>query len=699
MRNLLWLMLAFFLPFSTVLGQEESLQEDTIASHLITEGTGQVSVRNLRSINTPQLEFSPTYYRDGIVFVTSRQRGGYYDPKINSTYFELFYAKLNEDGTPYQPRPFSLEINTKYHEGPVSFTKDARRMYFSRNNIQDGVLVKSKEGNGKTQIFEAYRGIFDWEDIQPLPFNLDDFNSMHPSINREGTKLYFASDRPGGFGGMDIYVVDWLETKWSEPVNLGPDVNTPGNEVFPFIHDSGVLFVASDGQKGLGGLDLYLIDISGRQWGQLINLGKPFNSEADDFGFVMNSGGTQGFFTSARTKGKGKDDLYLFTASDGIEGIKVAKQVLAKVSVLDQESRKPLVGAKVRVFERLADGTIGDGDIYNMEIVPTDSTNSSYQLVERRKSEVQLGAPKALVNEQGVAIIPLNPRKQYTVLVDREGYKSVEQSLDVSPTDTYYELELGMEKMECLGLTGAIRSAGYNKPIPNARIAVASSCDPDIELLRTNEDGEFEYCLESNCTFQFTASKAGFSDEVKQLSTVALRGASSFDLDFLLFSQVGERTPPKPSETTSEKSSSQQLLAQGKIIYLEGIAYDFNKSAIRSGAARDLDAVAKLMDQFSSLRIEIGAHTDSRGTDEYNLALSNARALYAKDYLIEKGISSRRIQTKGYGESQPRNNCVDGVRCAESEHKVNRRLEIKILKINESVDLQVFNEEIKNQEE
>ncbi|MEO0338267.1 MAG: hypothetical protein AAF242_03540, partial [Bacteroidota bacterium] len=213
MRNLCWFLVVCFLSFNTMLlGQEENDQTDTTARNFITEGNGQVSVRNLRSINTSQLEFSPTYYRDGIVFVTSRQRGGYYDPKINSTYFELFYAKLNEDGTPYQPRPFSLEINTKYHEGPVSFTKDARRMYFSRNNIQDGVLVKSKEGRGKTQIFEAYRGIFDWEDIRPMPFNIDDFNSMHPSINSEGTKLYFASDRPGGFGGMDIYVVDWLET-------------------------------------------------------------------------------------------------------------------------------------------------------------------------------------------------------------------------------------------------------------------------------------------------------------------------------------------------------------------------------------------------------------------------------------------------------------------------------------------------------
>jgi outer membrane protein OmpA-like peptidoglycan-associated protein len=641
----------------------------------------RVLVQNLTELNTPFIEFSPSYYREGIVFVTARQRGGFYDPKLGSTYFELFYAKLNENGTPYKPKPFSLEINTKYHEGPVSFTSDANHMFFSRNNIQDGGLSKSKDGVGKVQLFEAQRGIFDWEGIRPLPFNSPEFNSMHPSVNAEGTKLYFSSNRTGGFGGMDIYVAEKIEGKWTEPINLGPDVNTTGNEVFPFMHSTGVLFFASDGHQGYGGLDLFLIDISRRKWGQIINMGSPFNSTEDDFGFTMNGTGTQGFFSSNREKGLGKDDIYIFNAPDGIEGIKVAKQVIARVEVRDKETKSSLAGAKIRVFEKAADGSTKNGDLYEVEIQPN---GNGFSLVEKRKTEAVLGAPQAVIGKDGYAILTLDPKQQYILFIDRQGYRNVEMDLTLNPTEAYYPIEVLMEKMNCIPLEGTIKSKGYNRRIPNASVKLVSSCGDQVIVVNSDVEGNFKHCLEFNCRYLITATKLGFEDDTKELSTINLRGSRSFSLDYQLSSVKNVVEVPR------------NLLNEGTTIFLESIAYDFNKSAIRKGAARDLEALASLMQEYSSLKVELAAHTDSRGTDEYNKSLSETRALYAKDFLIEKGINARRIQTKGMGESQLRNECVDGTSCTEAQHSYNRRIEVRILSVREDIDLDAFNAALKS---
>lgn len=650
------------------------------------QGLGdRVLVENLNDLNTPYIEFSPSYYREGIVFVTARQRGGFYDPKLGSTYFELFYAKLNENGKPYKPKPFSLEINTKYHEGPVSFTADANQMFFSRNNIQEGSLSKSKDGVGKVQLFEAKRGLFDWEGIRPLPFNSPEYNSMHPSTNADGTRLYFSSNRDGGFGGMDIYVAEKIDGKWTEPINLGPDINTPGNEVFPFMHPSGVLFFSSDGQQGFGGLDLFLIDISRRKWGELINMGSPFNSKEDDFGFTMNGTGTQGFFSSNREKGLGKDDIYIFNAPDGVEGIKVAKQVIARIEVRDQETKSSLAGAKIRLFEKAVDGSTKNGDLYEMELQPNGDGDNGFSLVKKRKTEANLGAPDAIIGKDGYAILTLDPKLQYRLFIDRAGYNNTELDLTLNPTEAYYPIEVLLEKINCIPLTGTIKSVGYNRIIPNASVKLASSCSDQVKVVTSDIEGNFNHCLEFNCRYLITATKLGFEDQTKELSTVNLRGSRSFDVDFQLNSM---------KSTVLDKPRN--LLEDGTIIYLESIAYDFNKSAIRKGAARDLEALAALMQQYKSLKVELAAHTDSRGTAEYNQSLSETRALYAKDFLIEKGIIARRIQTKGMGESQLRNACTDGVSCTEEQHGFNRRIEVRILSVKEEIDLNVFNTALKS---
>jgi hypothetical protein len=211
---------------------------------------GAVRLFNASRVNTSDLEFCPVIYENGLVYV-SRYQNGPVDPEGN-TYFELFYAELDPNGMPGAPASFSTEINSAYHEGPVSFSRDGNRLFFSRTNLRKGVRRADKKGRTGLKIYTAERGVFDWENVRELPFNSDEYTCMHPALSADESKLFFASNQPGGYGGMDLYVSEWDNGQWSAPINLGPDVNTSQNEAFPFFHESGVLFFASNGHPGLG---------------------------------------------------------------------------------------------------------------------------------------------------------------------------------------------------------------------------------------------------------------------------------------------------------------------------------------------------------------------------------------------------------------------------------------------------------------
>ncbi|MEM1214386.1 MAG: hypothetical protein AAGJ82_01785, partial [Bacteroidota bacterium] len=276
--------------------------------------TGQaIAIFNTSPINSDELEFSPVLYENGLVYV-SRYKNGPVDPNTNKTYLQLFYSELDPYGMPGKPAAFSTELNSAYEEGPVTFSRSGDRIFFTRSNSSQGVSKRNKRGKVVLNIYEAKRGPFDWEEVQSLPFNNDNYNSMHPALSADETKLYFTSDKEGGYGGTDLYVSEYKNGFWSPPVNLGPEINTARNEAFPFMHESGVLFFASQGHEGKGGYDMFMIDMSERKWGPVLNLGEPFNSDGDDLGLVMTADGKSGYFSSSRGGGFGQDDVYMFRA-------------------------------------------------------------------------------------------------------------------------------------------------------------------------------------------------------------------------------------------------------------------------------------------------------------------------------------------------------------------------------------------------
>jgi hypothetical protein len=201
-----------------------------------------VIIKNAETVNSPYLEFSPVFYQNGIVYVTSRQKGGAVDEKIGETFFELYYSELDGNRNPIKAQDFSINVNSQVHEGPVSFNRKGDVLYFTRNNMKNGVRKADSKGVTRLKIYEAQKGEFDWENVTELPFNSDEYSTCHPALSADGRRLYFTSDMPGGYGGFDLYFVERRGDDWSRPINLGGSINTDKNEVFPFMHESGVLF-------------------------------------------------------------------------------------------------------------------------------------------------------------------------------------------------------------------------------------------------------------------------------------------------------------------------------------------------------------------------------------------------------------------------------------------------------------------------
>jgi outer membrane protein OmpA-like peptidoglycan-associated protein len=635
-----------------------------------------ILINNAVLINTEHLEFSPAFYQNGIVYVSSRYQNGPVDEKIGETFFELFYSELDREGNPLEPQDFSVNVNSQTHEGPVSFNQAGDVIYFTRNNMRNGVRQADDQDVTRLKIYEAEKGMFDWENVRELPFNGDNFSSCHPSLSPDGRRLYFTSDMPGGYGGFDLYVVEKVGDSWTQPINLGPEVNTTGNEVFPFIHDSGMLFFSSNGHEGYGGLDIYMINVGGQSWSKVFNLGMPLNSARDDLGFILNAAGTMGFYTSDRAGGYGKDDIYKITLPEGLQGINSVLELPSKMIVFNEETNERVPTASVRVFERSADGFIEGNDHYDVHLVP--STNGSNELEIRlvRKRPSELGDPALYTDPNGEAIYRLKAEKSYVILVEKDGYEMGEVFYSTVGETGPQTIRVPIRRQSCTLLSGIVSLENYESPIPNATIRIVNECTEEETTVRSNASGEFQACLPIGCNYTIHADKQGYTRGTNRVSTNETEVAGSPSLN------VNLQLNPIANNLIREP------IREGTVIVLENIYYDFNKSAIRRGVARELDALVNLMQLYPSMEIEMIAHTDSRGSDEYNMELSLKRAEAAKRYLVSQGISADRIKAFGYGEAQLRNNCGNGVDCSEEEHQYNRRTEVRVSRMAENVDVQ-----------
>jgi PKD repeat protein len=258
-------------------------------------------------------EFSPVFYNGGIVFCSNQNDNSlvsYKDDK--SRLFKIFFVTKKSSSGWNQPKILAKEITSDFNDGPVTFNKEGNVIYYCRNNNIENSLRNISDTSNKLGIYSAelINGI--WTNIKPFIFNNPLYSFCTPALTPDGQRIYFSSDMPGGIGGMDLYYCDRDNNDWSRPVNLGPVINTPKNESFPFACKYGKLFFASDGHKGFGGKDLFYTQEINGEWIEPVHLDSAINSTADDFGIVVDSTFDNGFFSTNRRK---TDDIFSFTSA------------------------------------------------------------------------------------------------------------------------------------------------------------------------------------------------------------------------------------------------------------------------------------------------------------------------------------------------------------------------------------------------
>lgn len=310
-----------------------SEQREQILDRLLNS-KDKFDIKNLE-INSEYSDFSPAFLgEDQIVFATAKDSSVFTTRRYkwdNQPYLDLYKAKLNEESQELRDAiKFSKKINTKYHEAAVTFTPDNNTMFFTRNNYGKKLRRDSK-GINHLKIYKSVKVDGEWAEATEVPFNSDSYSTGHPVLSPDGKKMYFVSDMPGSIGETDIFVVDLLEDgSFSEPRNLGPGINTAKKEMFPFVNGE-KLYFSSDGYIGMGGLDVYEVAFNeDGGFDEVQNMGKPINSNKDDFSFIVNEEKQLGYFASNRDGGKGFDDIYSFKTLK-IEEIPVVKNAIAGI--------------------------------------------------------------------------------------------------------------------------------------------------------------------------------------------------------------------------------------------------------------------------------------------------------------------------------------------------------------------------------
>lgn len=471
------------------------------------------------ALSSDQSDFGAVQYGNNVYYASARNTKRKSYGWNGEPFLDLYYATVDAVGNFSDPVAID-DLNSNNHEGPLTMSKDGNTVYFTSESFKERDFVREKSSNskqGQLYLYKATKSGDKWGNITMLPFNDKNFSTANPSLSRDGKTLYFSSNRPGGQGGIDIWKVSVTGDSYGDPVNLGKDVNTEGDESFPFISDDNqTLYFASNGKLGLGGYDIFAHNFAKNT---TENLGKSVNSSKDDFAFTYNSEKKMGFIASNR---EGGDNIYVIDPLCAVNLI---------ATIIDKKTGKPVANAKVDVMD----------------------------------------SNKKLLNS-------------YT-------------------TDN------------------------------NGEIKTLCQCDVDHSLMVTKNN------------YHPATAMMNSNQENHKISIMI--------------------SPVEVVVTETE-------------VVLNPIYFDFDKHNITPQAAEELDRLVEVMKERPEMVILAKSHTDNRGSDAYNLNLSDRRAKSTAQYIISKGIDASRITGEGKGKSEPKINCGD--KCSEEEHAQNRRSEFKIVK-------------------
>ena len=569
----------------------------------------------LNTVN--ESDFAPAFYANGIVFASTRSRSDIVSRNhlwTNRNYTSLYFA--NESDGFKNSEKFANNLSGKYNFGPATFHVPTRTMYYSVNNQKKKAINGYKNLNIKSAKFDLNKE--EWVKSNLFQYNSIEYASTHPCLSNDGKYLYFSSDMPGGLGGMDIYVCQWVDSMWSTPLNLGANVNTPSDEVFPFVWNDSILYFASNGRGGLGGLDLFSFDLR-LKTKKAENMGSPFSSFADDFAYIREPKADKGYFSSSRGNNGINDDIYSYKRIKN-------KTVKAKLMVVDNTTDSIIVNASIK---------------YNIEPLSNNTSSSVANL----------------------SIVELDLNGNYTFNASAESYTSATITKKITKSDTLIVIRLNKIFSGCI-VKGNVSNKYTHENLDSALVTILNVTTNQIEFKTyTDVNGNYKFVgLKPNSTYTITAEKAGYVLQKNNLSTIG--NPCTFN--------KGRET-----DYVSDFKLVKNLL--GKKIVIDNIYFDLNKHNIRPDAAIELEKIVTVMNENPEIIIELSSHTDSRGSDKYNLALSDRRAKASASYIVSRGIPKSRIYGVGKGEKELMNQCKNGVVCTEELHQKNRRTEFKIV--------------------
>jgi outer membrane protein OmpA-like peptidoglycan-associated protein len=589
---------------------------------------GRYKIEHL-SINTSQQDFGTSYYNNKIVFASSRsgvsavKRDYNWD---NKPFLNLYTADVLGDQL-VSATNLNKKINKKLHEGPASFANEGTYMAFTKNNY----LGKSKDDVIKLQIYFCNFKDGKWSEEIPFNYNNFEYSVGHPFLLADGKTMYFSSDKPGGFGGVDLYrITKDGSGAWGVAENLGDKINTEGDEMFPFYEEtSEILFFSSNGHLGLGGLDVFLTT----GFSKVLNAGAPLNTQSDDFALIVDNKMRKGYFSSNRKGGNGDDDIYAF------------------------ELLKPFT------FGKIIKGVAKDK---NGEIV----ANTIVKLFDDKGKEIG----SVVTAEDGAYSFPVETDGAYKLKGAKDAYFDGSNTANTSGKEDVIIADLVLEKNVGLSLYCLMTDKVSKAILENVKIKLTNNLTGKEETFVTGSTGDFRQVLSENKLGDKVSYKLFFEKE-----------------GYLSKSANYERVLDKPGQYNlhEELEISLDKIEIGtdlaKIIDIKPIYFDLGKYAIRKDATIELEKIIKVMNENPNMIVELGSHTDCRSSLTSNEKLSDNRAKASANFIKPKISNPERIYGKGYGESKLVNNCAcEGTvksTCSEEDHQKNRRTEFVIVKM------------------
>jgi outer membrane protein OmpA-like peptidoglycan-associated protein len=604
------------------------LLTESLNGYTVTGGNFAVSPWEM---NTCDQDFAPAM-SDGVMYFTSTRS---HKPSFvhrrwngNRKPFLDVYRVDDEDKKTEKAELFG-KTSKKYHDGPIAFSRDGKFAFITRNETRG----RSENGVLNFSLLVSEKTLDGWSDPMLLPFSSLEYSTGHAAVSPDGNTLVFASDMPGGKGGSDLYMVTRTGGNWSTPVNL-EKINTAGDEMFPYFQGEKVFMFSSDGLPGYGGLDVFAGPWKDNTVTRFRNLGAPLNSPHDDFSPYIDPAMTMGYIASNRDGGQGSDDIYRFTMAKPISFGWTVEGVARDMS------GKALPGT--RIVLRNSEGSVIGEDFTD------DAGNFSFE-TELPGSFVLVGTRSNYF--QGESVVAVR-----------------EDSPDEIMKDVILEKDPGF------ALAAVVTDKSSRIPLEGVKVTLLNNMTGISEIKSTNAAGEVlspirDKKLNERISYNIRLEKPGYLSK-----TVTYNRELNKEGRYVVSDELN---------LTLQKADIGVDL--GKAMDLKPIYFDYGKYTIRTDAAVELDKIVQIMNENPSMIVELGSHTDCRGSAKANKTLSQKRAAASATYIQKRITNPSRISAMGYGESRILNGCecegkVKPV-CGEDEHALNRRTEFLILKM------------------